>query len=204
MRKCIEETASEHEGVDYVFNNAGIASGGEVRDMQLEDWRRIVDINLWGVVYGTTAAYDIMREQGFGHIVNTASVAGLVPTSIEAAYAMTKHAVVGLSSSLRGEAADFGVNVTVVCPGFIDTAIFESAPLKEMDWQDIKSAIPFKMMDADTAARIILKGVARNREMIVFPFIYRVMYWITRIHPSILAPVGRKMLRDFRALRKNV
>lgn len=203
VRTCIQETAWGHDGVYYVFNNAGIGTGGEARDMQLEDWRRIVNINLWGVLHGTMAAYALMREQGFGHIVNTASMAGLVPSPTETAYAMTKHAIVGLSTSLREEARDFGVKVTVVCPGFIDTAIYESTTLQTMDWQEAKAAISIKMMDADTAARIILKGVARNREKIVFPFPYRVMYRLHRVHPALLAPMGRKMLKDTRALRKH-
>jgi short-subunit dehydrogenase len=107
-----------------MLNNAGIALGGEVRDMDLEHWRRILDVNLWGVIHGTTAAYQVMVKQGFGHIVNTASLGGLIPEPMATAYATTKHAVVGLSTSLRAEAAELRVKVSVVCPGFVQTRTF--------------------------------------------------------------------------------
>ena len=102
--------------VDYLFNNAGVNLCAELRDTTLEDWDLLIDMNLRGVIHGVHAAYPIMREQGFGHIVNIASAAGLIPAAAEGAYAATKHAVVGLSSSLRIEAESFGVKVSVVCP----------------------------------------------------------------------------------------
>jgi NAD(P)-dependent dehydrogenase (short-subunit alcohol dehydrogenase family) len=76
--RLVEDTARTHGRLDYMFNNAGIGVGGEVRDLTLEHWRKAIDINLWGVIYGTTAAYSVMLRQGSGHIVNTASAAGLV------------------------------------------------------------------------------------------------------------------------------
>jgi NADP-dependent 3-hydroxy acid dehydrogenase YdfG len=79
VQKLIDETVSECGRLDYMFNNAGIAIMGEVRHMNLEHWHRLIGVNLWGVINGTTAAYQVMVRQGFGHIVNTASGAGLVP-----------------------------------------------------------------------------------------------------------------------------
>lgn len=202
VRGLIESTASEQGQLDYMFNNAGIALGGEVRDLEMDQWRKIVDINLWGVVYGTTAAYKVMREQGSGHIVNVASVAGLVPVPIETAYAMTKHAVVGLSTSLRIEAETFGVKVTVICPGFIDTNIFEATAANEVNWVDAKSAIKVKLMEPDDAALAILKGVERNEARVVFPALYRTMWRMFRLSPGLTVKTSKQMLEDFRALRK--
>jgi short-subunit dehydrogenase len=85
-----------------------------------------VALNLWGVIHGTTAAYQLMAMQGFGHIVNTASVPGLVPSLMQAAYTATKFAVVGLSTSLRAEADGLGVKVSVVCPVIIQTQIWDT------------------------------------------------------------------------------
>ena len=104
--------------IDYFFNNAGVNLCAELRDTTLDDWNLLIDVNLRGVVHGVHAAYPIMCKQGFGHIVNTASAAGLVPAAAEGAYAATKHAVVGLSMALRVEAEAFGVKVSVVCPGW--------------------------------------------------------------------------------------
>ncbi len=121
VRGLVDEILSEHGRLDYMFNNAGIAIVGELRDMSLEHWQRIIDVNLWGVIYGTTAAYSIMARQGSGHIINTASLAGLIGYPASTAYAATKSAVIGLSTSLRAEAAGLGVKVSVVCPGYVQT-----------------------------------------------------------------------------------
>jgi len=127
VERLVEETVQTHGRLDYMFNNAGIGVGGEVRELTLDHWRQCVDINLWGVIYGARAAYAAMLRQGFGHIVNMASAAGLVGEPGLAPYSMTKSAVVSLSAALRAEAEAFGVRVSVVCPGFVDTAIYGSA-----------------------------------------------------------------------------
>lgn len=202
VQKIINETASKQERLDYIFNNAGISVIGEVRDMNLEHWRRVVDVNLLGVIYGTTAAYSLMVKQGFGHIVNTASLAGLVghPTNIP--YATTKYALVGLSTSLRAEAADLGVKISVVCPGLVQTSIYETTPMLKVNREDILAKLPSKMMmGATQAARLILRGVVRNKAIIIFPFHARFFWWLFRLLPGTIAPWGRKVVRDFRALR---
>ena len=97
-----------------MFNNAGIAVAGDSRDLNLDHWRKVTDVNYWGVVYGSKFAFDAMAKQGHGHIVNIASLAGLIPFPTNLPYSATKHAVVGMSMSLRAEGADLGVNVSVV------------------------------------------------------------------------------------------
>ena len=170
VRKLIQETASENGRLDYIFNNAGISVGGEVRDMNPEHWQRVIDVNLMGVIHGTLAAYSLMVRQGFGHIVNTASLAGLIPGPVNTPYGTTKHAVIGLSTSLRAEGADLGVKVSAVCPGFIQTGIWDSSPALNVDKEKALAGIPFKMMDATKAAQKVLEGVERNRAIIIFPF----------------------------------
>jgi NAD(P)-dependent dehydrogenase (short-subunit alcohol dehydrogenase family) len=197
----IDKVISEHGRLDYMFNNAGIAIAGEVRDLSLDHWRRIIDVNLWGVIYGASAAYSVMIKQGFGHIINTASLAGLVgfPTMIP--YVTTKFAVVGLSTSLRTEAEAFGVKVSVVCPGFIKTGIFDSATYVQARQEDILDRVPFKLMNANEAARIILRGVERNKAIIVFPFYGRLLWWLHRASNSLTMPLARKTVKDLRAAR---
>jgi NAD(P)-dependent dehydrogenase (short-subunit alcohol dehydrogenase family) len=201
VRELIDRTTAAHGKLDFMFNNAGIGVGGEVRDTPLEHWRRIFDINLYGVLYGTLMAYEVMIKQGSGHIVNTASGYGLMPGPVEAAYATTKHAVVGLSTSLRVEGADLGVKVSVVCPGFIETDIWQSATIFRADREEAVAQIPFKMMKAKDAGRAILSGVERNRQYIVFPFHARVLWRLNRLSPSLLKPVYAKLMRDFRTIR---
>ncbi len=97
VKKLVEKTAGKHGRLDMIFNNAGVIVVGDMRDITAEHFRRIVDINLWGTIHGTMSAYPVMVKQGFGHIVNMASVAGLVPYSTGVPYSTTKHAIVGLS-----------------------------------------------------------------------------------------------------------
>jgi len=200
VRGLVEKTAADQGRLDYMFNNAGIGIGGEVQDMSLDHWRRIVDVNLWGVVYGTLAAYRVMIRQGSGHIVNTASSAGLLPAPLLTAYGMTKHAVVGLSAGLRVEGAGKGVKVSVVCPGFIDTAIFDSTTYvntdKERTWSLKPRWIP--MMPAEACARVILRGVSKNKGIIPVQAPAHVFWWLRRIHPAIVDRLMESAVQRYR------
>jgi NAD(P)-dependent dehydrogenase (short-subunit alcohol dehydrogenase family) len=202
VERVYQEAASAHGRLDYVFNNAGIAVVGEVRDLDLEHWRRLVDVNLGGVIHGVHTAYRLMVKQGSGHIVNTASLAGLVGFPTALPYATTKAAVVGLSLSLRAEGADLGVKVSVACPGFVQSAIFDAGDYVGSDKKEALSLIPVRFVPAPQAARVILDGVARNRAVIVFPFYARFMGWLQRFAPGLLERLHRKTVRDFRKRRK--
>ncbi len=202
VQRLVDETVAKHGRLDLIFNNAGVGVGGEARDLSLADWRHIVDVNLMGVIYGTAAAYQVMVKQGYGHIVNTASLAGLLGAPFMVPYSATKHAVVGLSKSLRAEAADLGVKVTVICPGFIQTNIFDANPWRKIDKAEIMKKIPFKMVEAKEAARIILRGVRRNKAMIVFPGYAKIFWLLSRISAKLVAPLDRKTVKDFRASRR--
>lgn len=201
VEHLVEDTVRQHGRLDYMFNNAGIGVAGEVRDLSLDHWRKAIDINLWGVIYGATAAYAAMLRKGSGHIVNTASVAGLVGEPGLAPYSVTKSAVVALSTALRAEAEGFGVRVSVVCPGFVDTAIYDNAIGVKVDKDKFLAKLPVRLVSAPDAARAILRGVERNQAIIVFPFYARLLWWLTRINPSALAGFHRKMLANLRATR---
>lgn len=199
--RLVDSAAARHGRLDYLFNIAGITLGGEVRDMTPGQWRRIIDVNLMGVLHGTTAAYRVMVEQGSGHIVNIASYLGLVAPPLTAAYNMTKFAVVGLSRSLRHEAAGLGVRVSTVCPGYIRTNLIESGTMLGVSPDDIIDLIPFRLLPVGKAVRPILKGVARNRELIVFPFHARFLWRLYRFMPSALMPLFRASVKKFRVKR---
>ena len=101
VQRTIQRTVDRTGRIDFLFNNAGIAVGGEIDSYKIEDWNDVFDVNLKGVVHGIQAAYPIMIAQRSGHIVNTASMAGLVSTAGEGSYGATKHAVVAISKTLR-------------------------------------------------------------------------------------------------------
>jgi len=200
VRGLIDETAAKNGKLDYVFNNAGIGIGGEVQDMDLDHWKRIVDVNQWGVVYGTLAAYKVMVKQGSGHIVNTASGAGLVPSPLLTAYSMTKHAVVGLSTGLRAEGAELGVKVSVICPGLIDTPIFDSTEYVNTTKEVTMSIVPpkLKAMSATDCARAALRGVARNRGIIPVQAPAYILWWLNRLSPRIMDGQSQKTIEKYR------
>ena len=183
----VNSVVQEHGQLDLMINNAGIGVRGEFQDIGPEVWRKVVDINLLGAVYGTQSAYRQMCSQGSGHIVNIASLWGLCGGVLQTAYCATKHGLVGMSQGLRAEARDFGVKVQVVCPGYLDTGIFDAGIYSEaIDPEDVEERIPFKFIDVETAVRRILGGIKRNRAIIVFPFYVRVIWWIQRISPSLV------------------
>ncbi len=169
VEALVRAVVASHGRLDYMFNNAGFAVHGETLDSSIEQWRRIVDVNLMGVVHGSLAAYRVMAEQGSGHIVNTASLAGLVGSAAFTSYGMTKAGVVMLSKMLRFEGADRGVRVTAVCPGFIKTGVYDNATYNRVDKVDAFAQIPFPLMELAPAIEKILRGVAHNKELIVFP-----------------------------------
>jgi short-subunit dehydrogenase len=190
VRALFLDVIAQHGRLDYVFNNAGIVAGGnfELTDDAL--WRKVVDVNLWGVVHGTRAAYDVMLQQGSGHIVNTASSAGVVPVARSVAYTTTKHAVMGLSNALRAEAAGKGVKVSVVLPGMVDSGIFDAATnVGDYDYKRFVRKVPFAMITPEAAADRILDGVARNRQQVVFPFYNKVICALTRAMPATMSRV---------------
>jgi NADP-dependent 3-hydroxy acid dehydrogenase YdfG len=123
FERAVAEAVQQSGRIDYLFNNAGITVGGEVDSYPFDDWNDVFDVNLRGVVHGIQAVYPIMIRQRAGHIVNTASMAGLITTAGLASYAATKYAVVAISKTLRVEAERHGVQVSVLCPGAIRTPI---------------------------------------------------------------------------------
>ncbi len=185
VRRLVEDTVAREGGIDLLFNNAGIAVFADARDTSLDDWNRQIDVNLRGVVHGIAAAYPIMVGQGRGHIINTASAAGLLPVPANIAYAATKHAVVGLSLTLRAEGRHYGVRVSVVCPGLIQTPIVQAAKIVGPTRETILADPRLRLYSADRLARAVLRGIRRNRALIPFTPEVRLMWALHRLSPRI-------------------
>jgi NAD(P)-dependent dehydrogenase (short-subunit alcohol dehydrogenase family) len=191
MEQLIQETVRRTGRLDYIFNNAGIVIGGYVNHYGIEDWNRVVDVNLRGVINGIQAAYKIMVQQGFGHIVNTASMAGLMPGPGNVPYTTTKHAVVGLSRSLRAEAAQLGVRVSVLCPGVVRTPILEGGGkygkmLIDIPPEQVCQLLEkLKPMPPNLFAKKVLRLVAKNKAIIIVPSWWKVYWWVNRLSPSL-------------------
>lgn len=202
VEHVIKGTYKEFGRLDYLFNNAGMAMYGELYDMSIDDWKEIMEVNLWGVIYGTQAGYKIMKEQGFGHIVNTASAAGLGPSPISTAYSTTKHAVVGLTTSLHYEAKEFGIKVSTLCPTFVDTPIFDGAKAINLNKSIMTNQLKKqKMMSPEQLAKITLDGVHKNKPIICPMPMRKTMDIITTTFPSIQNALMRLVCKVSRKAR---
>lgn len=126
VERLRDETMARFGSVHVVCLNAGVAPVGPMLGAALEVWNWVLDVNLRGVIHGVHVFSPLLVAQGAGHFVCTASAAGLTDTPTVGPYGASKHAVVGLAAALRGELATKGVGVSVLCPGLINTRIFES------------------------------------------------------------------------------
>jgi NAD(P)-dependent dehydrogenase (short-subunit alcohol dehydrogenase family) len=206
VAQLIESTVAEYGRVDYMINNAGIAIGGDSRDLSMHQWRRVLDVDLLGVVNGTVHAYQVMARQGHGHIVNISSLSGLVPQPGNVPYCTSKHGIVGLSLSLRAEGADLGVKVSAACPGDMKTKIYDNMVVVNMPREEVatlsrRTHYLMPQMSAQAAARAILHGVGRDRPLIVFPFAVQVIWHLYRWFPGLLFRINAHRMRLFRGLR---
>jgi len=206
VTRLVEETAAAYGRVDYMFNNAGFAIGGDFRDLTLEHWHRVLDVDFYGVLHGMQAAYPVMVSQGFGHIVNTSSAAAFFAAPGNAPYCAAKYALVGLSLSARLEGVDLGVKVSCVCPGFVRSNVYRNAEVAgmtlptDMTPEQVAGA-PAKMMDPARAAQVILDGVARNKALIVFPAVIRWARRLDRLLPGLSDRIQLRQMRESRRYR---
>ena len=204
IKRVAEDTVSRSGRIDFLFNNAGIAVGGEMDNYTLEDFDEVFDVNLRGVAYGILAVYPIMIEQRSGHIVNTASIAGLVAAGLEGSYTASKHAVVGLTKALRMEAKRHGVRASVFCPGVIRTDILSGGKYGRIKMEGIsrdkllETWERFRPMDASLFARKAMDAVLRNDAIIIVPGWWKIAWYLDRLAPTLSMKVWETLLERFR------
>ncbi|SHN21734.1 SDR family NAD(P)-dependent oxidoreductase [Mucilaginibacter sp. OK098] len=201
FEETIADIVKENGRIDLIFNNAGIGISGELRDLSIEHWKKVLDINFYGVLYGSQTAYLQMLKQGFGQIVNTASLAGLLDMiPLIGPYSVSKHAVLNYTRVLRYEARAFNIKANTVCPGYINTSIIDALPAvnSKSGWnrEAIKQFEPG--LPVSKAVEYILKGVARNKEVILFPRVARLILHFSRLFKGLYLKASDKSLKDFR------
>jgi NAD(P)-dependent dehydrogenase (short-subunit alcohol dehydrogenase family) len=190
-----DQVVRDHGKVNLIFNNAGVALGSTVEKMAYEDFEWLMNINFWGVVYGTKAFLPYLKATGDGHIINISSVFGLAGIPSQSAYNSAKFAVRGFTESLRQELdmLDFGVSASCVHPGGIKTSIARSSRMDD-SIQDLGLGSPDEdnrkkfekafITSADKAAKEILAGVQRNQRRILVGPDARVYDWMVRLLPT--------------------
>ena len=176
--------------VDLILNNAGVAFGAPVAEMQIDDFKWLMDINFWGVVNGTQAFLPHMIAKGSGHVANISSIFGLISVPTQSAYNAAKYGVLGFTDALRHEMRGTDINVSTIHPGGINTNIVRHARLSQgpdAEAQRQEAIVKFEkftMTQPDKAARIILKGVAKGKPRILVGPDAVYMDIIRRLFPS--------------------
>jgi NAD(P)-dependent dehydrogenase (short-subunit alcohol dehydrogenase family) len=163
-----DEVERRWGGLDVLVNNAGVAGGGRLDVATLDEWRWITEINLFGVVRGTRTFVPMLKRQGSGHVVNVASLAGLVHPAGMASYNAVKAAVVALTETTGHELAAYGVRASVVCPSYFRTNLLASMQGADTALAGIVGhLVESSRLTADDIAAAVLEGVDRGDELIV-------------------------------------
>ena len=189
-KQAVEQVISRDGPLDFLFNNAGVGFGCDAVDLTPEHYERYIDVNLRSVTHSIALVYPMMVARGCGTIVNTASMGGLIPSALMAPYAMTKHAVVGLSESLRLEAKHKGVSIITLCPGAVNTPIFDSTGMTGLP---VRRATDLRAYarEKDTSctpqqfAVNALNDIEKNKTLIMYPRLMRLVVWIYRYCPPL-------------------
>jgi NAD(P)-dependent dehydrogenase (short-subunit alcohol dehydrogenase family) len=186
--------------VDILHNNAGIAHAGEIEQTTVEDWQRVIGVNLLGVAYGVQAFVPRMLEQGHpATIVNTASMAGLFPIARMAPYCASKFGIVGMSESLNAELRPRGIRVVALCPGIIKTEIVREGIMRGQLGADQEKLVSFYEkhgVSPDTVAADVLAAIARPRAVVVSPPSQVLApYLLHRLSTRLAQPVARVMTK---------
>lgn len=199
MEKLAQRVATQYGVVDVLVNNAGIGLSGPFLDTTSEDWRKVLDVNLWGVIHGCRLFGRQMAERGQGgHIVNTASAAAYLPSKTLPAYSTSKAAVLMLSECLRAELAGHGIGVSAICPGFVNTNITSTARFAGVDADEekrrqkkaarlygLRNYPPEKVADA------ILRAVVRDEAVVPVTPEARGGRLLSRLAPRTLHAIAR-------------
>jgi NAD(P)-dependent dehydrogenase (short-subunit alcohol dehydrogenase family) len=204
VHQWADQVVGDHGRVNLIFNNAGVAMGSTIEGMSYEDFEWLLNINLWGVVYGTKAFLPHLKDCGDGHIVNVSSIFGLAGVPTQGAYNAAKFAVRGFTECLRQELdmMSCGVSATSVHPGGIKTSIARSARMNSnigdlgMDTQSSNEKFEKAFITSpEKAARTILRAVEKNqRRVLVGPDAY-IYDWMVRLLPSRYQDVSRRFAK---------
>ena len=202
-------TALERAGrIDILVNVAGIGIVGPVEVLEMDDWNKVMGVDLFGVLHTVNLVYPHMLERGSGHIVNVSSGAGLVvPTPYNAPYNTSKFAVVGLSESLLYEARAYGIGVTCVCPGLVRTPIYETSRIKGLA-DEMKHELDRLMVTAEEpedTARALVAAVKKDRFLVVTTFFWKCLYFARKHLSFVWFPMmkfaSRRLIRHLERFR---
>ncbi|MFD9516397.1 SDR family oxidoreductase [Streptomyces sp. NPDC059979] len=199
MEKLAVKVAAEYGIVDVLVNNAGIGLSGAFLDTTAEDWKKVLDVNLWGVIHGCRIFGKQMADRGQGgHIVNTASAAAYLPSRTLPAYSTSKAAVLMLSECLRAELASKSIGVSAICPGIVNTNITATSRFAGVDEAEEKRRqerssrlYGLRNFPPEKVADAILRAVVRNEAVVPVTPESKGALWMSRYAPNALRRIAR-------------
>ena len=202
VRALVDFAIEEFGTIDIMMNNAGVSSITEMRDLSLEEhWEWIVGINFWGVIYGCHYVLPHMLRRGSGHIINVSSAAGIFTIPGGAPYCATKFAVVGMSEVLRAEVARLGIGVTCVCPALVKTSIAENTKTTGLKEMEMTKIFNYWGQMPEKTARKIVKGVKRNKGLLLPTIDAKIFYFLKRFFPGLSAAMSLRLASKFEQIR---
>jgi short-subunit dehydrogenase len=200
FKNVIELVKEKHGKLDVLINNAGILFMGEYFDMQEEDIQQIIQVNLSSVMIGSLYAYQLMKAQGSGLIVNISSMAGFMPAPSMVAYSATKHALLGFTKSLSTEMKGSGTAVKAVCLGLIESELLEKANVKKGHGSMYLDLIPMKPMPTAVAAKKVVDKISRKGLLLYVPKYARTYHHIQYFMPSMILKGAAFTMKKYREM----
>lgn len=180
-------------GLDVLVNNAGVATGGRIDVESIADWQRVIDVNLLGVVRGCQTFTPLFKDQHRGHIVNIASLAGLVHGPGMSSYNAAKAGVVALSETLGFELAPWGITVSVVCPAFFKTNLHTSLQGKDSSLEETATKLITRArVGADEIAAKVIAGMDAGKPVILTDRLGHTSFWVKRLARPVYTRAGRR------------
>jgi len=171
VKRLVDAGVQRFGRIDVMINNAGLMPHSPLERLRIEDWDRMIDVNLKGVLYGIAAALPYMQQQKAGHIINVSSVAGHKVRPGSAVYAATKHAVLALSEGLRQEVKPYNIRTTVISPGAVATELVDS--VTEPDIAESVRKVYEIALPADAFARMMVFAISQPDELDVNEILFR-------------------------------
>lgn len=188
VQKHAADVKAQHGRADIVINNAGLTVRDSIEDVSYEDFKLVIDVNLWGVVHGTKAFFPLLRERPEAHIVNISSINGMVPFAKNGPYNVSKYAVYGFNETLMQELSGQKLRVTSVHPGGIQTNIANNA--KNFTPKGAAFFNKIAMTSAEQAARTILRAVQKNQKRVFVGADAKLMAAAKRLVPDLTVRIA--------------
>jgi NAD(P)-dependent dehydrogenase (short-subunit alcohol dehydrogenase family) len=194
LHQLLAQTLARFGRCDVMVNNAGVFHANTLLGAPIEQWRRVIDTNLWGVIHGSHVFGTHFVKVGAGHIVNTASAAGLFPAVGMSSYSTSKFAIVGFSQQLRWELAAQGVGVTTLCPGVVNTGIGAAKGVGLDHLVDV-AALTARSPKPEGLARKVRRAIEKNKPLVRYGADAYVFSFLRVLPQWLIDPLGRFMAK---------